>query len=217
MEYILGVQIRLPKNIAKKIKSIQKTNKVGYRGNYTVEPHITLHLTRYRREAFEKLCADLKSRSWEPFELTIKGLGSELNKEHGEAFYYVDLRKSNRLYRFHIKLLDITNAFREGLIRAKDEKRIKEGKVVGLKKNYTLKYGYSRVRKLFSSHITLGETDLSDKMNHSGKLEVRLGKALESLIGKKIPVDYIIVGLYRFRKDKNKYISISRCRVNLKK
>ena len=113
---------------------------------------------------------------------------SDLIYEEEKKFFYVAL-SGDMIKKHHEDLINLLNVYRENYIREKDLKRLNTGHFDEQSIKYLKEYGYSRVFKNFTSHITIGNYTVENV--NVKKLEKELRKILKNVLEKDIVIDNI--------------------------
>lgn len=191
-ELILGVHCLLPKKFSSKISALKK--KCDFLAPSPFDPHITLYLSKFPKNNFEKAVVGVRERNERKFFLRARRIKVENSGIKG--FCFLDLRKSSPLMKIHKEVVFSLNRLRNKQIRSKDVKRIKLGKYSKAEIRNIQKYGYARVLKFFQPHITLGEVSIQND---------KLEKHFKPLFGQKFEIKQLVVGLYEYDTVKDKY------------
>jgi hypothetical protein len=108
--------------------------------------------------------------------------------EKEKKFFYVAL-SGEMIKKHHGNLINLLNVYRENYIREKDLKRLNTGHFDEQSIKYLKEYGYSRVFKNFTSHITIGNYTVENV--DVKKLEKELRGILKNVLEKDIVIDNI--------------------------
>lgn len=190
MEYIFAVYIPIPRRISQKIVRAEKAFALDY--NLKTEPHLTLHMARFHKRNFAKVFKALQREKFQKFSLELTSLRMIKNNLRDNQFIFIGLKDRKQIYALHKKVIAIAEKYRDGLIRTKDIKRLKDGLYTKQEKAYLQKYGYARVLKNFDPHISIGHVE-NERAN---ALFSGLSKILYPTAKEKFAVNSIIVGLY---------------------
>lgn len=200
-EYVLGVHIDLPDHISQAILQARTELSIAsYWGNYEITPHITIYVTAFPEAVFTDCKQTLKRLDTTVFEIKLTNIAIVENKNRNNIFVMLALESSNALTNFHKTIVKTINPFREGLIRSKDQERIKNNQYSPEEVAVIKKYGYLRVFDRFTPHITIGE--LPDP---NTELIKNLHNELKEITNTSFLVTQYVVGLYKYNSNRNDY------------
>ena len=200
MEYILTIRIPLPLKVKKVISREKKRLVTKYGSGYESEPHITLYLGRYSKSGFSRLVEYIETVSIKSFNISLLNPGVTMSKNRSTKFFFLDVSSKKQIHDLHTRVLKAVALYRGSLLRRKDQNRVRQGLFSKKEVSNLNKYGYARVLKLFSPHITLGEVGT----DRAGPKLSDLRKNLASIKGVNFAVDRIVLMLYEKESEKIK-------------
>lgn len=201
-ETVLGIHLNVRRDIAKKVRGIQKAFGLVYSGNYQYVPHVTIYLSRFRQSDFAVLHKKIIGAKLRPIRLTITGLSVAPNRRG--YFISLGMTEKPKLKRFHMKIVRIANQLRGNRLRSKDIQRIREQVYTLAEIKAIRKYGYLRVYERFHPHATLGNVPAQYK--HISQLQ----KKVQTLKGKSFIAKEVVIGLYAYDKSRHDYTKVIR-------
>ncbi len=145
--------------------------------------HITLYSPEYPTSNFEKVvtCVREISKRTEKTVLEFDGFVAKY------GYLVMGFKKSKAINNLHKLVLQKLNPLREGRIREKYEKEIKDGKYTKEEVNNIKKYSYHHVLESYYPHLTLARFE-TDEIAQKVK-----SKLLEKIIPRNITFPYIAV------------------------
>lgn len=193
MKYQIGIYIKPPQKLSEKINTVKQYLYEHHKSAYSTEAHISLYIGAIKSNKFSALVKAIKDVKSQSFEVTIDDFYKNIH--HNKYFYGLSIKKNKDLETLHRTLLPIVNKYRDHLMRTKDIERLKTNHYQTREKNYILKYGYSRVLRNYTPHITIGLISKTNK-----KLENKLSQELKDITNKKFKVKNINIALFEEEK-----------------
>ncbi|EKD56067.1 MAG: hypothetical protein ACD_58C00305G0005 [uncultured bacterium] len=195
MNYQLGIYLLLPKKWEEIIGEI-KNSLLPLNSSQTT-PHISIYNCAIKKESFNTVFDILKRINQKPFSITFDKVKVNIN----DGYYFLDIPHLKDLSKLQKDIITLINPVRNGLIRQKDIKKIKNGSYSDKQVGYINKYGHARVFDLYNPHITFGIS----KTDNRKKLVINLTDKVKKIKSKSFEIKEITVGLFEEESNKKEF------------
>src|SRR5581483_6132912 len=154
--------IYLPEKISSVIQNTKAQTGVSYPNHETATPHITIYSCKFDESKYPMLVERLRNVEKKTFSFRLGALSISQNSKSPNLFASIGVQEDKKLRELHEKILEIGNELRGDLIRDKDIRRFKDGKLSLEKFQIIKKYGSEYAKEHFNPHITIGEVEKGD-------------------------------------------------------